>query len=220
MFCPNCGANLPDSAQFCGFCGIQISSKPARTSPLSTLTKKQKTAIICGIAAVIVAVFLIFFFACGGCDSMAQKGLVHDYINATEKGNAKKVVDCYYSAVLTEEGYETGKYEEFLNDYDSYYEEYAGKEVKKYDVTVTTLEEMLKPYMSLYSAYGYDVNDILDEAYDAFEDEYDARLSDIAIAVVNVDFKSGYDTTLSVVLVKIDGSWYIAGLEEGSLDLF
>ena len=151
---------------------------------------------------------------------MAQKNIISTYINATEKGNAKKAADCYYYAVFEDGGYESHEYEEFLDDNDGYYEEFAGKEVKKYDVTITTLEEMLKPYMSLYSAYGYDVNDILDEAYDAFEDEYDARLSDIAIAVVNVDFKSGYDTTISVILVKIDGSWYIAALEEGSLDLF
>ncbi|MBQ6545265.1 MAG: zinc-ribbon domain-containing protein, partial [Lachnospiraceae bacterium] len=33
MFCPNCGMQLPDTAQFCPNCGTRLAAPPAQGAP-------------------------------------------------------------------------------------------------------------------------------------------------------------------------------------------
>lgn len=61
MFCPKCGAQIPNGAKFCGGCGYnfqktQPEQKQALTQPAE---KKKKTGLIIGIAAGAVALIAI-----------------------------------------------------------------------------------------------------------------------------------------------------------------
>lgn len=228
MFCPNCGTNLPDNVQFCANCGSQIAVSQSQTAQksdlvanvkqsLSKFSKKQLITVGCVILAVIVAIFLIFFFACGGCDTSSQKNIVASYVKAIEKGDAGAVADLYHPAVITDAGYSRFEYEEFVDDEDDCYYYYGGEAVASYTVTVSSIEELFEPYMTIYSMYGYDIDDIMDELYDSFEDEYDIRLSDIAIGTANVKFKNGDTEIYSLVLIKVSGKWYIAVAQDGSI---
>lgn len=233
MFCPNCGTNLPDNAQFCPNCGSQTAAPQAQViqaqptqqpnlvanvkQTLSKYSKKQLVTVGCVVLAVIVAVFLIFFFACGGCDTSTQKNIVESYVKAIAREDARAVADLYYPAVIEESGYSRYEYEEFADDEDECYYYYGGDAVKSYDITITSIEEMLEPYANLYSMYGYDIDDMMAELYEEFEDEYNARLSDIAIGVANVKFKNGDSATYSLILIKVSGKWYIALAQDGSI---
>lgn len=83
MFCPRCGAQLPDNAVFCGSCGTQVQQQqqqPQRVRPQATLAaapagnratsaaKSGKPTIVVAIVAVIavalLAVVLVRSFAC------------------------------------------------------------------------------------------------------------------------------------------------------------
>ena len=44
MYCPKCGATLPDDAAFCMKCGYQISNPAAGSSPGSSGTQTPQTA--------------------------------------------------------------------------------------------------------------------------------------------------------------------------------
>lgn len=218
MFCPNCGANLPDNVQFCSNCGAQLPVQPqVGTGTEKSLDKKQIVTIVCTAVAVCVAAFLIFFFACGGCDTSSQKAIVADYVKAIAKENPTTVASLYYPAAITENGYELYELADFVTSEDTCYYYYHGDTVKSYDITVTDIKKLLKSLQSLYSAYGYDVNDMLNELYDEFEDEYDAKLSGMAIGTANVKFKDGDDVTYSLLLIKVNGKWYVAATNTGNM---
>ncbi len=218
MFCPNCGTNLPDGVQFCPSCGASLSSQPqAEIGAKKTLDKKQIVTIVSVAAAVCVAAFLIFFFACGGCDTSSQKTLVANYVKAIANENPSAVAALYYPAAITESGYERYEFDDFVTSEDTCYYYYHGDAVKSYDITVTDVEDMLKSMQGIYSVYGYDVNDMLKEVYDEFEDEYNAKLSGMAIGMANVNFKDGDTEVYSLLLIKVNGKWYIAAASTGNM---
>lgn len=67
MFCPKCGASLPDGAGFCGSCGAQLgqtNQQPAAAAAVATTAMKaggpnKKIIIGAGVVAVIVVIAII-----------------------------------------------------------------------------------------------------------------------------------------------------------------
>ncbi len=119
MFCPNCGQQVPDDAQFCDNCGTSLveegkeASAPTQTAPkqksetLEHVTKyvKEHKALIGIVAAVlVVAIALTVFFT-----TRPMKIDLNDYVK------------------ITYEGYDTAGTAEFTFDKDAFYDDFAGK---------------------------------------------------------------------------------------------
>ena len=71
MFCPKCGANLPDGARFCAACGNHISAAPATSVPGGNAAHfasrhNRRTPLVVAAAVVAVAVVgVVVAFATG-----------------------------------------------------------------------------------------------------------------------------------------------------------
>lgn len=71
MFCPKCGANLPDGAAFCGSCGAKLggtqaaqTSQAAQAAETAPVAAKSRKPLVIGIAAaaVVIAAALVAYF--------------------------------------------------------------------------------------------------------------------------------------------------------------
>lgn len=82
MFCPKCGTQLPDNAEFCKSCGNQIKSKKTSESPrvsssFSGISSVKPKYIIAGIIGIIVLImFILLIKSCGSSSdsSSGEKG--------------------------------------------------------------------------------------------------------------------------------------------------
>ncbi len=232
MFCPHCGGNIPDSSQICDFCDSQLTTaqpEPVRGASPKTHKKRSKKPIIAIVSTLIVLVvasFLVFFFACGGFDTAAQTSIVDNYVKAVERGDALAAATLYHPVIIEEEGYEINEYDEFVLEEDFCYDRYCGKAVKSSEIDIYTLKEYLnalfdakfEDYDGPYSEdeieeYRESALSEIDELEDAILDEvsdsYGIEVTDIAIGVADVSFENGDTETYILVLLKVEGIWYI-----------
>ena len=49
MFCTNCGKEIPDSSQFCEYCGKSTQSKPQSTKNIQVTIQRRKRFTGCAI---------------------------------------------------------------------------------------------------------------------------------------------------------------------------
>lgn len=88
MFCPNCGANAPDTEKFCPTCGTALGG--ANEAPAAPAEKpndivaliKSKWPIIVGAVVAVIAVVFLFNLLFGGAEAAAKK-----YVKNSIKGN-------------------------------------------------------------------------------------------------------------------------------------
>ena len=62
MYCKNCGNELPESAKFCGKCGVKVETVVSDVNKKSAFTKKHMimiTAVGCILIFAIIMVVLI-----------------------------------------------------------------------------------------------------------------------------------------------------------------
>ena len=131
-FCPNCGAELADDADFCGACGTKMEASAPEVDPAKVVvapeTKKVNTKLIvlAAIAVVaVVAIVLIIKAIAGGAYKKPIKTLVNNYNNRVEDSAKyseltvpkfmQKAADDILSTV--KKGFEdSDEYDEFFED--------------------------------------------------------------------------------------------------------
>ena len=92
MFCPQCGAQLPDGSKFCAACGTQLSAAPAVapapaapvSEPQVAPSRSKVVLVVAGVAALAVLAFVIFGVTrCAGGGSRGSAQTVADGVSAS-----------------------------------------------------------------------------------------------------------------------------------------
>jgi uncharacterized membrane protein YvbJ len=214
MFCGKCGAKNDDSAVFCAECGNRIqaaapvapaapAANPAPTAaPVATGSKpgftlnNRNIGIIAVAAVAVIALLISCFFIFGG---RSYKDVVKDYFKATEKADAKLMMellpDDLIKYVMKEEDMTKKEMTEELQDSLDMIHRYYDEVKISYEITDT--EDFDK--------------DELKEIKEMYE-EIDVKVKDAMIVEVEVTMELDGDertTTQELTLIKVGGSWYL-----------
>ena len=214
MFCGKCGAKNDDSAVFCAECGNRIqaaapvapaapAANPApAAAPVATGSKpgftlnNRNIGIIAVAAVAVIALLISCFFIFGG---RSYKDVVKDYFKATEKADAKLMMellpDDLIKYVMKEEDMTKKEMTEELQDSLDMIHRYYDEVKISYEITDT--EDFDK--------------DELKEIKEMYE-EIDVKVKDAMIVEVEVTMELDGDertTTQELTLIKVGGSWYL-----------
>jgi uncharacterized membrane protein YvbJ len=214
MFCGKCGAKNDDSAVFCAECGNRIqaaapvapaapAANPApAAAPVATGSKpgftlnNRNIGIIAVAAVAVIALLISCFFIFGG---RSYKDVVRDYFKATEKADAKLMMellpDDLIKYVMKEEDMTKKEMTEDLQDSLDMIHRYYDEVKISYEITDT--EDFDK--------------DELKEIKEMYE-EIDVKVKDAMIVEVEVTMELDGDertTTQELTLIKVGGSWYL-----------
>jgi uncharacterized membrane protein YvbJ len=213
MFCGKCGAKNDDSAVFCAECGNRIqaaapvapaapAANPAPAAPVATGSKpgftlnNRNIGIIAVAAVAVIALLISCFFIFGG---RSYKDVVKDYFKATEKADAKLMMellpDDLIKYVMKEEDMTKKEMTEELQDSLDMIHRYYDEVKISYEITDT--EDFDK--------------DELKEIKEMYE-EIDVKVKDAMIVEVEVTMELDGDertTTQELTLIKVGGSWYL-----------
>lgn len=217
MFCGKCGSRNPDGALFCAGCGAPLTAQPTNANPTQTPAAQGYTPaaqptnpapnknllpwIIAGVA-VVAAIVVTLILLLGGKDdkdsggssggssaSASDVGL--SFAKAILGGNSSKALKLVYPDMIddeTREGFE---------QIAEYYAEYITLE----DASVSDEES--------------GTQDDIEDYEERFEDEFDLDVDISKLTYVEIEFSYTSDfygdgtETISVVVAKIDGSWYV-----------
>lgn len=92
MFCPQCGAQLPDGSKFCATCGTQLNAGSAvapapavhASEPQVAPSRSKVGLVVAGVAALVVLALVIFGVArCAGGGSRGSAQTVADGVGAS-----------------------------------------------------------------------------------------------------------------------------------------
>lgn len=214
MFCGKCGAKNDDSAVFCAECGNRIqaaapvapaapAANPApAAAPVATGSKpgftlnNRNIGIIAVAAVAVIALLISCFFIFGG---RSYKDVVRDYFKATEKADAKLMMellpDDLIKYVMKEEDMTKKEMTEDLQDSLDMIHRYYDEVKISYEITDT--EDFDK--------------DELKEIKEMYK-EIDVKVKDAMIVEVEVTMELDGDertTTQELTLIKVGGSWYL-----------
>ena len=214
MFYGKCGAKNDDSAVFCAECGNRIqaaapvapaapAANPApAAAPVATGSKpgftlnNRNIGIIAVAAVAVIALLISCFFIFGG---RSYKDVVKDYFKATEKADAKLMMellpDDLIKYVMKEEDMTKKEMTEDLQDSLDMIHRYYDEVKISYEITDT--EDFDK--------------DELKEIKEMYE-EIDVKVKDAMIVEVEVTMELDGDertTTQELTLIKVGGSWYL-----------
>lgn len=213
MFCGKCGAKNDDSAVFCAECGNRIqaaapvataapaaavaSETPAPTKSKPGFTLNNRNIGIIAVAAVAaIAIIIGCFFIFGG---RSYKDVVKDYFKATEKADAKLMMELLpedlIKYVMKEEDMSKKEMTEELQDSLDRLHKYYDEVKISYEITDT--EEFDKD----------DLKDIK-ETYK----EIGVKVKDAMVVEVEVTMEldgSERTTEQELTLIKVGGSWYL-----------
>ena len=214
MFCGKCGAKNDDSAVFCAECGNRFqaaapvapaapAANPApAAAPVATGSKpgftlnNRNIGIIAVAAVAVIALLISCLFIFGG---RSYKDVVRDYFKATEKADAKLMMellpDDLIKYVMKEEDMTKKEMTEDLQDSLDMIHRYYDEVKISYEITDT--EDFDK--------------DELKEIKEMYE-EIDVKVKDAMIVEVEVTMELDGDertTTQELTLIKVGGSWYL-----------
>ena len=211
MFCGKCGAKNNDSAVFCAECGNRIAAAqpaapaaPATTEAPATATgskpgftlNNRNIGIIAVAAVAALALIIGCFFIFGG---RSYKDVVKDYFKATEKADAKLMMELLPDDLI--------KYV-----------------MKEEDMTRKEMVEDLQDSLDMIHRYyddvkiSYEITDTDDFDKDDLEDikedykEIGVKVKDAMVVEVEVTMEldgNERTTTQELTLIKVGGSWYL-----------
>lgn len=211
MFCGKCGAKNDDSAVFCAECGNRIAAAqpaapaaPATTEAPATATgskpgftlNNRNIGIIAVAAVAALALIIGCFFIFGG---RSYKDVVKDYFKATEKADAKLMMELLPDDLI--------KYV-----------------MKEEDMTRKEMVEDLQDSLDMIHRYyddvkiSYEITDTDDFDKDDLEDikedykEIGVKVKDAMVVEVEVTMEldgNERTTTQELTLIKVGGSWYL-----------
>lgn len=205
MFCGKCGAKNEDSAIFCAECGNLMAAQPA--APAATeapatgskpgFTLNNRNIGIIAVAAVAALALIIgCFFIFGG---RSYKDVVKDYFKATEKADAKLMMDLLpddlIKYVMEEEDMTKKEMIEDLQDSLDQLHKYYDKVKISYEITDTE---------------DFDKDDLKDLKKDY--KEIGVKVKDAMVVEVEVTMEldgNEMTTDQELTLIKVGGSWYL-----------
>lgn len=203
-FCEFCGAPMEDNVNFCGSCGKQQTEEAVVTTEPAKKSVKLDPKNIKVIGAAVVVV-LVLFFIFGG---RGPEKTVKQYMKATLKGNAKKIVKLMPKDIVDEAAEQ---------------EDMTKKElIEELDETLDEALEYMEDYKISYEID--DVDDIKGEELSELKDE----LKEMGLAKKKVKAAKEVEVEVSVrekgaskdeamtnsttvTVVKIGRNWYLAG---------
>lgn len=214
MFCGKCGAKNDDSAVFCAECGNRIqaaapvapaapAANPApAAAPVATGSKpgftlnNRNIGIIAVAAVAVIALLISCFFIFGG---RSYKDVVRDYFKATEKADAKLMMellpDDLIKYVMKEEDMTKKEMTEDLQDSLDMIHRYYDEVKISYEITDTD---------------DFDKDDLKDIKEDY--KEIGVKVKDAMVVEVEVTMEldgNERTTTQELTLIKVGGSWYL-----------
>lgn len=211
-FCGNCGAELDDSAQVCGFCGVSLNenfvkkiipgivnqANEEKVQKAKSLAKK-----FAPLAAVLVVVIIVISII---VNNTGYKGAVKKVMNAYQDCDAAALIEMR-SGLYGEDEEDADELEEYtqdaLDDMMDDFEDEVGNDVKiKYEIDVVK-----------------DLNDKkLEKLNDALDDEKDIDVNEVS-AAKKISFKitlkgddkekskAKYGDYFDMYILKEDGEW-------------
>ena len=202
-FCGNCGTQLEDSANVCGYCGTPCGGAPAHIPGLNVTDpakrKKQKK-----IAILIASIVAFAIVAVIGVNVVLQhtgyNGLLRKTMDAYMNYDMNAIVslasDVYYS---DDEDWIETNFQRTINENLEYFESSVGHSYKlSYDVN------------EIYPIPEYKMDEVLDQIEYVFPNFDVSTLEEIVVADVTVTARQGSlsdDQHISVGMSKEDGKW-------------
>lgn len=192
MFCPKCGAQIPNGAKFCGGCGTKIEQqqapqpqKPQPEKPPKPTVPKKKTGLIIGIvtgAVALVAIVIILI------------------ITLTGSGSNPDVASITFNGITVSQGDTFGKMEEIGFEFeDNNDEEVVNGYLEEYDVeqgmyanTFTNGEGCYTALVTYSPSTDIPLSDLLIDDFEvAYDDSVDGVDTDIKLAGIRTHFNVG-----------------------------
>lgn len=221
MFCGNCGSQNPDGLTKCAVCGAPLAEekKAGEAGKLDLKSTDKNKLVGYGViaaVALVVVILLIVLFS-GRSDTSALK----QYVKASFDLDGKKIVNLTPKLLVEvyadQEDISKGDakdeliedMENTLEDLDDEYDDIDFDEVKSIKVEIRKEDEYSKKQVRDFN--------------ENFEDLYDFELKAKAVKTVEIKVSGKYDGDkfdfkgVSVMLVKIGGSWYIMTPDPESL---
>lgn len=205
-YCTNCGKELDDE-KFCTKCGAKVETSP-EIKNLTKISNHRKTGkaappiVILAVVAIVVSVFCIF----GG---RSYKSLVKSYVDASMKGDAKKLVS------LLPEGRVQYMIENWYDDEDAIIEDLQ----EDLDDSLNQVKKMLgnnyKVSYSILDERDYNGSEFAEFKEDYLND-YNTKISAAKeLTIELVVFAKGRESSKKVTFtaIKVGRSWYISGLD-------
>ena len=212
MFCPNCGTQLPDEANFCGTCGTRLNVQPApQTVPEEPMApqqeyipyapvgevdpyampeapKKKNRSMLIGIIAAVAVVAVLLVLLLGGGGNGNPEAVAQKFFDSVFSGDIDAAEKCVHPDMR----------EEIFADLDGM-EEMLGMFGDSIKITVDGSENVTADEKD-------DVQELLDEygINDKLGDIYEVEMT----MVINM-FGMEQSDTSEILVAEIDGDFYI-----------
>ena len=201
MFCGKCGNNNPDTSAFCLNCGNQLKAVPAGEPEMTEAERKRYRTIgmaATGIFAVLVIALVFALF--GGKGANSPKNLAKQYMKAYTKGNVAKIIDLVHDKEI-----------DYLLDKSDMSKKEFKEQIKE---SSKDLKDEVEDYKISYKVENVeDPSDSTAERIKTYyKDNCDLKVKDVKQVKVKVTLKEDGESeshTLSLMAVKIGGSWYL-----------
>lgn len=207
-YCTNCGGELGNT-QFCTKCGTKVESTYEETNFVNNNTSSHRKAnkFIPIIAIlVIVAIATLGFYIFGG---RSYKSLVKTYVDASMKGDAKKLV------ALLPEGRVQYMIDSWYDDEDEIIEDLQKDLDDSLDQVKDILGDDYRVSYNVLDERDYEESEFAEFKEDYLND-YNTKISAAKELTVELVVSSkGRESSKNVTFtaVKIGRSWYISGLD-------
>lgn len=235
MFCPKCGTQLPDGAEFCSSCGSDLRKKSAEAFPKNKQSKKELPDLDASkfnkrwtIIAAFIVVLIIIIALVKSCGSSSTDG-TSDKKGDSDGGNSKveKLLDEYSSAILKRD------VEKYIKCFPSDMSESLKNEFKEYRGGDKTMHSQfafvndVEEYHGTTFEYTLTYDNVTQLSQDEVSNlcaEYGLDISEACSA--NMRYAYSYQDPVaggtvtrpresSVIMGKIGNSWYmLSGLSD------
>ncbi len=210
-FCTNCGNKL-NGTKFCTKCGAKVEVMLEDTSfendPASVTPKSNKIVPVIAILAVIAFAVSGFFMFSG----RSYKSLIKTYVNASMKGDAKKLVSLLPEGrvqAMIDDWYDDKKaiIEDIQEELDDYLAQIENKLGNDYHISYEIVDER-----------DYKGSELAEFKKD-YLNEYNTKISAAKESTVNLTVsakgkENSEHASFTGTAVKIGRSWYISGFDE------
>lgn len=218
-YCQNCGAEMPDNAKVCGYCGMPFDGKPIRRDiydkqnvadlpkvKRKSAPKQLKLAVVAGIVIICIVLILPNF--------TGYNKLVKKVMNAYKEKDTSVLVDV---ASGTFKSATTAQYGAAFSDYyyqqmlEAYIIDSAKRDWEQFENDVGIDYNLSYRILDVAKKTKEELNEILKES-----DVYDIKIQDGATVTVEATAKQGKNTsttTITLVLYKEDGTWKLFAIE-------
>ena len=210
-FCPKCGKPFEENASNCAFCGTKNPAAPAAVNPnvekivnKARSLNKKNIAILAGAAIALIVVIIIISTIAGN----GYKKAIDNFFDFTVEGKVNKLEK------LAPEAF----WEELEEDFDIKLKDLKDQLEESFEAELEELEDEygrnLKVKYKVLEKEEMDEDD-LDDLKDTLKDSYGIKKKSVQKALeveveATIKGKEDEDTMeQDMVIVKIDGDWYI-----------